>query len=90
MKILFAEEAWEGYLYWQRHDKKILKRINTLIRAITRDPFDGIGNSGSLKYQWSGYRSRRIDLEHRLVYKIVNDRLLIAQCHYHYRKGWEE
>lgn len=84
MKILFAPEAWEDYLYWQEHDKKILKRINELIKAIRREPFNGIGDPEPLKFNWSGFWSRRINREHRLVYTIQDDTLLIAQCRYHY------
>ena len=84
MKILFAENAWEDYLYWQKTDKKMLKRINLLIRDIQREPFKGIGNPEPLKFNWTGYWSRRIDLKHRLVYKVQGDTLSIAQCRYHY------
>lgn len=84
MKIVFAEEAWEDYLYWQESDKKILKRINELIKAISRDPFKGIGEPEPLRHNWSGFWSRRINREHRLVYSIENGALLIAQCRYHY------
>ena len=84
MKVLFAENAWEDYLYWQKTDKKILKRINLLIRDIQREPFKGAGNPEPLKFNWSGYWSRRIDQEHRLVYKVQGDTLSIAQCRYHY------
>ncbi len=84
MKIVFAEQAWEDYLYWQNHDKKVLKKINTLIKELKRDSFMGIGESEPLKYNWSGYWSRRITLEHRLVYKVTKDSILIAQCRYHY------
>lgn len=85
MKITWAESAWEDYLYWQQHDRSKLKRINKLIKDITRDdPFDGIGEPEPLKFNLSGYWSRRIDREHRLVYKVIDDSLLIAQCRYHY------
>ena len=84
MKIVFAEEAWEDYLYWQENDKKILKRINELVKAICRDPFKGIGEPEHLRHNWSGFWSRRINREHRLVYSIENGALLIAQCRYHY------
>ena len=84
MKIVFAQEAWEDYLYWQESDKKILKRINELIKVISRDPFKGIGDPEPLRHNWSGFWSRRINREHRLVYAIENDTLLIAQCRYHY------
>jgi len=71
-------------LYWQQTDKKILKRINTLIKDIKRQPFDGIGDPEPLKHNWTGYWSRRINREHRLVYKIKGEYLTIAQCRYHY------
>ena len=84
MKLIFAENAWEDYLYWQKTDKKILKRINTLIKDITREPFEGIGKPEPLKHALSGYWSRRINDEHRIVYKIQNNSLLIAQLRFHY------
>ena len=84
MKIVFAETAWEDYLYWQQIDKKILKRINILIKDISRSPFDGIGDPEPLKYNWSGFWSRRINKEHRLVCTVENNSILIAQCRYHY------
>ena len=84
MKLVFAEKAWEDYLYWQKTDKKILKRINALIKDITRDPFEGIGKPEPLKHALSGYWSRRINDEHRVVYKIHDSSLLIAQLRYHY------
>jgi len=84
LKTLFSETAWEDYLYWQKTDKKLLKRTNELIQAIKRDPFDGIGKPEPLKHDLSGYWSRRIDDEHRIVYKIKDDSLLIAQCREHY------
>ena len=84
MKIIFAEEAWEDYIYWQESDKKTLKRINDLIKAITREPYEGIGDPEPLKFNWSGFWSRRINREHRLVYAVENDTVLIAQCRYHY------
>lgn len=85
MILSFSDEAWEDYLYWQQHDKKILKKINRLIKEIEREPFDGIGEPEPLKYNWSGYCSRRITIEHRLIYKVVDDNLMVAQCRYHYR-----
>lgn len=84
MKIIFAEKAWEDYLYWQKTDKKLLKRTNELIKAIIRDPFEGIGKPEPLKHGLSGYWSRRINDEHRIVYKVTDDSLLIAQCRFHY------
>lgn len=84
MKVLFAERAWEGYLYWQQADRKALKRINALIRDIQRRPFQGIGKPEPLRGNWTGFWSRRIDREHRLVYAIDGNRILVAQCCYHY------
>lgn len=84
MKLVFAEKAWEDYLYWQKTDKKILKRINALLKDITRDPFEGIGKPEPLKHALSGYWSRRINDEHRVVYKIHDGSLFIAQLRYHY------
>lgn len=84
MNILFTEEAWSDYTNWQKTDKKILRKINELIKAIIRDPLEGIGKPEPLKYQLSGFWSRRIDLEHRLVYRIENNRLEIISCKYHY------
>lgn len=84
MKRTFSSKAWDDYLYWQQTDKTILKRMNTLIKEIQRDPFDGTGKPEPLKYSLTGYWSRRINDEHRLVYKISNDHLLIAQLRYHY------
>ena len=85
MILIFSDEAWEDYLYWQQHDKKILKKINKLIKEIQREPFKGIGEPEPLKYNWSGYWSRRITIEHRLVYKVQDNNLMIAQCRYHYK-----
>ena len=85
MILSFSDDAWEDYLYWQQNDKKILKKINKIIKEIQREPFKGIGEPEPLKYNWSGYWSRRITIEHRLVYKIIDDNLMIAQCRYHYK-----
>ena len=85
MRLIFAEEAWEDYLYWQAQDKRIVKRINELIEAAKRDPFSGIGKPEPLKHALSGFWSRRITEEHRMVYKLEGeDALLIAQLRYHY------
>lgn len=84
MKFIFAEQAWEDYLYWQKTDRKILERINTLIKEIARQPFSGIGKPEPLKNALAGYWSRRINDEHRIVYKIVDGSLFIAQLRYHY------
>jgi len=85
MILCFSTDAWADYLYWQKTDKKLIKRINNLIADVTRDdPFTGIGNPEPLRHNWSGYWSRRINQEHRLVYKMVENQLYIAQCRYHY------
>lgn len=85
MKILFTESAWEDYLYWQNNNRKILKRINELIKDLSREPYEGIGKPEQLRFGLSGYWSRRIDHEHRLVYKVEGNSIFIAQCRYHYR-----
>lgn len=84
MKLLFSENAWEDYLFWQKTDKKTLKRINKLIKDIQRNKYEGLGKPEALKHNLSGYWSRRITNEHRIVYKIENDSALIAQLRYHY------
>ena len=84
MKLIFSDNAWEDYLFWQKTDKKILQRINNLIKEIKRNPFEGIGKPEPLKHALSGYWSRRINDEHRIVYKVSSDALLIAQLRYHY------
>ncbi len=86
MILGFSSLAWEDYLYWQEHDKKVLKRINLLIKDIKRNPYDkdGLGKPEKLKENFHDYYSRRITSEHRLVYKIVDDLLVIAQCRFHY------
>ena len=86
MNIIWSKEAWEDYLYWQQTDKKILKRINRLIKETQRRPFEGIGEPEPLKHDWTGYWSRRINREHRLLYKHTKDALIIVQCRYHYSK----
>ena len=84
MKITFSTKAWEDYLYWQKQDKKILKRINLLIKDIERNPNDGLGKPEILRNSLSGYCSRRITDEHRLVYKIMDDNLILVQARHHY------
>lgn len=84
MKLIFSEQAWEDYQYWQKHDRKLVERINTLIRDIQRDPYAGIGKPEPLRHALSGYWSRRINEEHRIVYKVQENSLLIAQLRYHY------
>ena len=84
MKLVFSEQAWEDYLYWQKTDRKTVKRINTLIKEVARDAFEGIGKPEPLKHALSGYWSRRINEADRFVYKIDGDAILIAQLRYHY------
>lgn len=84
MVLMWAEHAWDDYLYWQESDKKKVKRINELIKDIKRSPFEGIGDPEPLRHNWSGYWSRRIDKVHRLVYKVDDSGLSVAQCRYHY------
>lgn len=84
MNILFTSSGWEDYLYWQKTDKSNLKKINKLIKEILREPFEGIGKPEALKFDLSGYWSRRITAEHRLIYKVTDDSIIILQCRYHY------
>ncbi|MDZ4280382.1 MAG: Txe/YoeB family addiction module toxin [Hydrogenophaga sp.] len=84
MKLVFADEAWEDYVYWQRQDRKLVERINKLIAEVQRDPFAGVGKPEPLKHALSGFWSRRINDEHRMVYKVEGSSLLIAQLRYHY------
>ncbi|UCN01145.1 Txe/YoeB family addiction module toxin [Sulfurimonas sp. SWIR-19] len=86
MLIGFADKGWEDYQHWVQNDKKVLKRINTLLEDIKRNPDDsnGLGKPERLKETYQGYFSRRITSEHRLVYKIINGLIVIAQCRYHY------
>jgi toxin YoeB len=79
VKIVSSENAWEDYLYWQKSEKKILVRINSLIKEIRRTPFQGMGKPEPLKHALSGYWSRRINAEHRIVYKVADDSIYIAQ-----------
>jgi len=84
VKLVFSDSAWEDYLYWQKTDKKILRRINGLVKEIMRTPFEGTGKPEPLKHALSGYWSRRINDEHRIVYKVTEDAVHIAQLRYHY------
>jgi len=84
VKLIFSEHAWNDYLYWQKTDKKILKRINLLIKDVRCSPCEGIGKPELLKHALSGYWSRRINDEHRFVYKVSGDSMFIAQLRYHY------
>jgi toxin YoeB len=84
MIITFTEIAWEDYVYWQSIDKKVVKKINRLIKDIQRNPFDGIGKPEALKYDLAGFWSRRIDHEHRLVYQVADKEILVYACKFHY------
>jgi toxin YoeB len=84
MKYIFVDESWEDYLYWQKTDKKILAKINDLLRDISRTPFSGKGQPEPLKYKYQGFWSRKIDNEHRLIYQVKNDEIRIAKCRFHY------
>ena len=84
MRVIFSENGWKDYSSWLEEDRKILKKINLLIKDIQSHPFYGIGKPEPLKFNLTGFWSRHIDNEHRLVYKIVNNELLIYSCRYHY------
>jgi toxin YoeB len=84
MKLIFVDESWEDYLYWQKTDRKNLDRINKLVKDISRNPYTGLGKPEPLKYKYQGYWSRRITEEHRLIHRVVNDEIHIAKCRFHY------
>ncbi|HNP08286.1 MAG TPA: Txe/YoeB family addiction module toxin [Cyclobacteriaceae bacterium] len=84
MKFVFVDESWEDYLHWQKNDKKILNRINELLKDISRNSFSGIGKPEPLRHKYSGFWSRRINHEHRLIYQVKGDEILIAKCRFHY------
>ncbi len=84
MNITFTSDSWDDYLYWQKNDKKIIKRINELIKDIKRSPFEGIGKPEPLKFQLQGCWSRRIDQEQRIVYEVADESILIIGCRFHY------
>ena len=84
MKHCFVDESWEDYLFWQKTDKKILSRINKLIKDIVRSPYDGIGKPEALKHKYRGYWSRRINDEHRIIYRINKEEIWIVKCRFHY------
>ena len=86
MKIIFTKNSWEDYTSWLKDDKKMLQKINELIKDIQRTPFKGKGKPEPLKYDLAGFWSRRIDREHRLVYRYENKEVLIYSCRYHYDK----
>ncbi|MBN2521284.1 MAG: Txe/YoeB family addiction module toxin, partial [Bacteroidales bacterium] len=80
----FTEKAWDDYIFWLENDKKMLRKINNLIKDIKRNPFEGLGKPEKLKHELKGYWSRRIDHEHRLVYKVLENDIIIASCRFHY------
>jgi toxin YoeB len=84
VKLTFSDEAWEDYLYWQKQDKKMVERINKLIKQVQRDPFVGVGKPERLKHALSGFWSRRITDEHRMVYRVTEDSLEVAQLRFHH------
>ena len=84
MKYIFVDESWEDYLYWQKTDKKILKKIYELLKDISRTPISGKGKPEPLKYKYKGFWSRRIHHEHRLIYQVKDDEIRIAKCRFHY------
>jgi toxin YoeB len=84
MKITFSSQAWEDYLHWQKTDRQLLKRVNELIKEISRTPFEGAGKPEPLRHALAGYWSRRITEEHRLVYKVEGHAVCIAQARFHY------
>ena len=84
MKYIFVDESWEDYLYWQKTDKKILAKINDLIKDISRTPYTGLGKPEALKYKYKGFWSRRITEEHRLIYQVNGKELFIVKCRFHY------
>jgi toxin YoeB len=86
MKLVWAESAWDDYVWWQTQDRKVLKRINALIKDVVRNGNEGIGKPDPLKHGFRGYWSRRITEEHRLIYRVGEDQIHIAACRYYYEK----
>ena len=86
MRIIFSQNCWEDYVSWQSEDKNMLKKINELIKDIQKTSYKGLGKPEPLKYDLAGFWSRRIDREHRLVYQVIGDEILIYSCRYHYDK----
>jgi toxin YoeB len=84
MKLVFTELSWADYLFWQKNDKQKLKRVNELLKDISRSPYEGIDKPETLRFNYAGFWSRRIDEEHRLIYRIVEDEIQIAKCRFHY------
>ena len=84
MKLIFVDESWEDYLYWQKTNRKIMERINNLIKDISRNPYSSLGKPEPLKYKYQGFWSRRIAEEHRLIYRVADDEIHIAKSRFHY------
>jgi toxin YoeB len=84
MKLVFTSLSWEDFLYWQKNDKQKLKRINELLKDIVRQPYEGIGKPEALRFNYGGFWSRRIDEEHRLIYRVIEDEIQIIKCRFHY------
>lgn len=84
MKYVFVEESWQDYLYWQKTDKRMLLKINALLKDISGEPYNGIGKPEALKHKYRGFWSRRIDREHRLIYRVVNYEIWIVKCRFHF------
>lgn len=84
MRFVFVDESWEDYMYWQKTDKRLLRRINILLKEISKTPFTGIGKPEPLKFKYKGFWSQRINDEHRLIYKVTDNEILIAKCRFHY------
>jgi toxin YoeB len=84
MKFVFTELSWEDYLFWQKNDKQKSKRINELLKDISRNPYEGIGKPELLRFNYAGFWSGRIDEEHRLIYRVVDDEIQIVKCRFHY------
>ncbi|HNS18526.1 MAG TPA: Txe/YoeB family addiction module toxin [Bacteroidales bacterium] len=84
MKYVFVDESWEDYIYWQKTDKKILDRINSLVKDISRNPYTGLGKPEPLKFKYQGFWSKKINEEHRLIYRVGDDEIQIAKCRFHY------
>jgi toxin YoeB len=86
MKLSFFDKPWDEYLYWQQTDLKILRKINNLLKEISRTPYEGLGKPEPMKHNLANYWSRRIDQEHRLVYRVEDDTIYVLQCRYHYER----
>ena len=84
MRYIFIDLAWDEYVFWQKNDKQKIIRINQLLTDISRSPYEGIGKPEALKFKYAGYWSRRIDEEHRLIYKVEQDEIQILKCRFHY------